>query len=220
MSLTPPTKRPRAKKEKIPEPKIQEVNSEESDQPSIVETDTIEISGNKKIEEEILNSKLKYEGPPFLLHEIECLCFSRIQQSLAHDAHGRRIDVFSLIDEDGAIIPSTIQCEDCGRKWIITDVDDYDLTTIESLPTYTRKRLQRVLPPDISHVCDEFKISTAMMAYIQWIFEEKKWGTQVLLSSRKYRREDISYETKILIINGPANFSIRDMKTSDIAELY
>lgn len=164
--------------------------------------------------------KIQYEGPPYILHEIECLCLSRVQSAMAHDGHGRRFDVFSLIDKEGEIIPSVVQCEDCGRKWEINGLDNYDLAQIDRMPTYTRKRLQRVLPSDLVHLCEEWKVSTAVIAHIQWIMEEKQWGTHILLSKKKYRREDTSFDTRILVINGPINFKINEIKASDVAEFW
>lgn len=230
-----PTRRPRKKKkQEAPKEPVQEQVVEEQSPPEPEKEEVKEATPVKKkppakrkrktkqqkIEEEIANAKLEYKGPPYMLHEIECLCFSRTQRAMAHDAHGRRIDVFSVIDEEGEVVPSVIQCEDCGRKWEINGLDDYDLAQLDRMPTYTRKRLQRVLPSELVHLCDEWKVPTALMAQIQWIIEEEKWGTQILISKKKYRREDIAFETRILIINGPLNFKVREVKASNIAEFW
>lgn len=222
-----PTRRPR-KKEKEDSPKEQ-VQKKDSAPDDVVHPEKStqtpkpkkkRKTKKEKIEEEIANAKLEYKGPPYVLHEIECLCISRVQKAMAGDAHGRRFDVFSLVDENGEIIPSTVQCEDCGRKWDVLSLDDYDMAQIDKMPTYTRKRLQRILPKDLVNACEEWKVSTALMAYMSWVIEEKKWGTQIIVNRKKYRREDISYDTRILIIEGPINFKIKEMQASNIAELW
>lgn len=237
MTMKAPSRRPsRKKKQEAPKEPVQEQVVEEQGPPEPPKEEVKEDSAlekpkakktrkprktkQQKIEEEIANAKLEYQGPPYILHEIECLCFSRTQRAMAHDAHGRRIEAFSLVDEDGELIPSVVQCEDCGRKWEINGLDDYDLSQMDRMPTYTRKRLQRVLPSDLVHLCNEWKVPTALMAQIQWIIEEEKWGTQILISKKKYRREDISFDARILIINGPINFKVKEIKASNVAEFW
>lgn len=227
MTMKAPSRRPSKKKPKPAEvePEVKEETPEPEEKPDPKSKPAPKPrkkrkTKQQKIEEEIANAKLEYQGPPYILHEVECLCFSRVQKALAHDAHGRRFDVFSLVDDDGELVSSVVQCEDCGRKWEILGIDDYDLSQMDRMPTYTRKRLQRVLPSDLVHLCDELKVSTALMAYISWIIQEQKWGTQVLLSNKKYRREDITFDSRILIIKGPLNFKIEEIKTSDVAEFW
>ncbi len=226
MTMKAPSKRPsrKPKKKAEVEPEVQEETPEPEPKakptPKPAPKRKKRKTKKEKIEEEIANAKLEYQGPPYVLHEVECLCFSRVQKAMAHDAHGRRFDVFSLVDDDGELVNSIVQCEDCGRKWEILGLDDYDLAQMDRMPTYTKKRLQRVLPSDIVHLCDEWKVPTAMMAYISWIIQEEKWGTQVVLSNKKYRREDIAFESRILIIKGPLNFKIEEIQTSNVAEFW
>lgn len=196
-------------------------NSEDNNSSSeVISQDSVKLESPVK-NDTIPEQSSVYLGVPYIIHEIECLCVSSVQRGMAHDGHGRIIEVFSLVSkDDGKIIPSIVQCEHCGRKWKVENINDYDLMTSDAIASYTKKRLQNLIPNEISHVCEELKVSTAIMAYIFWIFENKQWGSSVILSNKKFRREDEAFSSKILIINGPTNFSITEIKSSNIAEIW
>lgn len=115
-------------------------------------------------------------------HLIECNCvltqFKNIEPPRWH-----HFVVFSEIDEKGDIIPSFVQCNNCGLVHKVVEVgtsiplkkDDLpSITTLEDVKSGLPERLVMIL---VKHECE-------LPAYqeVMFILEHKLWGHSVTLS--------------------------------------
>lgn len=171
-----------------------------------------------KIQDEKLDKD--YMGQPYIIHEIECLCFDRVQRVLAHDSRPNKFKVFQPVDKTGNAVENIYACESCGRKWLVKDVDDYEPIKWDEKPYYTRKFLERNIPDEIVNLLKDLKCDLYVYAHIYFVLNNQIWGSRVPLAANKIKsaknRDEIRF--KILIIKGIGSFEIKEIPVSTIAD--
>ncbi len=145
-------------------------------------------------------------------HLLECKCilpqFKNVSPIVFH-----KFVVFSIIDEDGSIIPSYAQCNNCGVIHKILEVGQSEILKKEaSAAIQTADDIKLSLPEKLIGVLEASDCDLSIYQEVQFILENKKWGRGVVLSREK---NGDNVEGKFLLILGESLFKIESFLRED-----
>ncbi len=113
----------------------------------------------------------------YIKHLIQCRCilpqFEKMDIPPFH-----KFIVFSEIDNEGMVVPSFSQCNNCGIK----EVGVSDLIKKEALSSISSiKEIKSQLPSNLLDVLSESTLDLHSWQEILWIFNNDSWGKSVIL---------------------------------------
>jgi hypothetical protein len=202
-SRNPHKKKPQAPKKK---PVIKDTKTQEEPQTD----DVIE-----SVEES--DDSVKYKGLPYIIHQIECLCIDPSERLLSSNSHYYLFNIFQLIDDEGAAMGGVFQCDNCGRKWQVNDVDDYDFVAINENPVYSPKNIDKLLPARLVLMLNEFKCESYVKAWCLWVLQNKKWGESICIQVRVPQKNQEILKFKLLTLHTPTKYDIKELSGSKVA---
>lgn len=134
----------------------------------------------------------------YIKHLIECKCvlsqFKNLEPTRWHS-----FVVFSVIKEDGSIIPSFAQCNHCAIVHKITEVGVSSVTTKENIPGLeTIESVSSRLPKSLTTLLEKYNPNLPLLQEIEFIISNGLWGKTVILNKEKV--EGFLVGTQMMII--------------------
>lgn len=138
-------------------------------------------------------------------HLVECNC---VLPQLKHltPLIFHRFVVFSVVGEDGNVIPSYAQCPNCGIVHRIMEVGKSVIMRREDLNSLlTEDEIAKYLPPSLADVLRQYKVDYASWQQAKFIMENELWGRRITLS-----REELEGTVmgKVLVIIGTTLWTV------------
>tara|TARA_Y100001970_G_scaffold170409_1_gene208266 strand:- start:1324 stop:1806 length:483 start_codon:yes stop_codon:yes gene_type:complete len=152
-------------------------------------------------------------------HLIQCHCtlpqFRNREEPLFH-----KFTVFSKIDENGDIVVKFSVCENCGVVHKVYDICKSELLmgVEDNGSVISIKDIRPSLPNKLVQILDEHNCDLATWENVNFIVEEKRWGSMIIL--KKESMGD-SVQIKSITINSMKDFKIEShIRQDEIAGEY
>jgi hypothetical protein len=118
----------------------------------------------------------------FIKHLIECKCvlpqFKQVEPPRWH-----YFVVFSEINETGAVIPSFVQCNNCGIVHKVTEVGVSSILGRDDLPSLPNlEDIKSGLPEKIVSILEKYDCELPTYQEVAFILEHQLWGRMVILT--------------------------------------
>lgn len=148
----------------------------------------------------------------FIKHPVECVCI--LPQHLATKELFKFI-VLSIIDDNGEVVPSYVQCPNCGNIHKVIEI--FQSVTIgkesQDFPLLTNlEEIKLELPEHVRKLLENNKVSLVEWQEAKAIFEHQLWGKAIILKKEQFDGKTI---VKYLLIAGKELFQV---KTTTIEE--
>lgn len=147
-------------------------------------------------------------------HLIKCRCvlpqFKKLRVPPAH-----QFQVFSVVDESGAVVPKVVRCNNCGilhriqelcTSQILAKEDAVGCITVEDVKDGLDSRLAALLEREGADL--------ATWEAVRFCLDEQRWGDVVVLSSE---RVDGAKQGKYLRLFGPALFRVESFVRDEVS---
>ena len=147
-------------------------------------------------------------------HLIQCHCvlpqFRKLDDPLFH-----KFVVYSKFNETGEIEERLVRCNNCDAVHRVIDLCRSEIVIkIEETDTVVdEEEIKLGLPDKIVEILEKNNSDIATYESIDHIFNEKAWGSQVIISRQTVKNEKT--HVKILEINGENQFRLKS-ETIDI----
>lgn len=117
-------------------------------------------------------------------HLVECHCVLP-QYRTKPDPIYHKFVVFSETDDTGAAIPKHAQCNNCGVIHRVTGFMQSEIMmgNDESVAIVSVNDIKLSIPQNISSVLESYVVDLATWEQVQFILENKQWGTHVILTA-------------------------------------
>jgi regulator of RNase E activity RraB len=150
-------------------------------------------------------------------HLIKCRCFLH-QLKNAEEIPPHHFVVFSVIDEDGEVIPKFAQCNNCGIVHKVIDIcKSHIMNGRENLNSViTIDEIKDALPEKLVTILEKYKVDISGWEQAQFIIEEKQWGNFVILAQDTI---DGIKQGKIVKIIGESLFKLEAFASSNYIEV-
>lgn len=120
-------------------------------------------------------------------HLIECHCtLPQLRDRNPPIYH--RFVVFSQIDDDDNVIVKNAQCNNCGVIHRILDIGKSEIAQggkDDSASLVNIEDIKLSLPQNVINVLESYAVSLPTWEEVQWIIDNKKWGSFVVLASEE-----------------------------------
>jgi hypothetical protein len=128
--------------------------------------------------------------------------------------------VFSVIDNEGDVIPKFAQCNSCDAIHKVIDICKSEIIhgVDESDAILTVSDIKHCIPDNISKIIETHNCSFATWEHIKFVIDNSLWGEQIVIS-----RETIgdSSQVKILKLNSKDNYKIEtQLRQEEITGKY
>jgi hypothetical protein len=140
-------------------------------------------------------------------HQIECNCILP-QFMNSNPVVFHRFNVFSIIDENGNVVPSYAQCNNCDAIHKVIEIGVSKQLPKESsnlLPNLIE--IKQSIPENVRAIAESYKVDLPTWQEIQFIYENEKWGRKVILFKEE---DDGKIIGKMLLILGKSIFKIEN----------
>ena len=118
-----------------------------------------------------------------LKHLIRCRCVMPQFKNL-HEPPVHQFIVFSVLDDDDKLVPKFNQCNNCGLVHKVVDVCRSEITTRENMGSVlTIDDIKPSLAPNLIGILENNVADLTTWEHAQFIFENKRWGEFVVLST-------------------------------------
>lgn len=149
----------------------------------------------------------------YIKHLIECNCILKQYEEYNPPIYHKFI-VFSVINDDGSIKPSLVQCNNCGGIHRVTEVNKSEKLKRESSPSIpTIEEIQTCLPEKLVQILAKYNLDLPTWQEIKFIFENEKWDRPVILQKEEEKGERFG---KYLLLASKNLWSINSFSTEDI----
>lgn len=116
-------------------------------------------------------------------HLIRCRCVLPQFKKMA-DPPVHQFVAFSVINDDDIVVPKFVQCNNCGILHKVVDICKSEIVQRESMDSLvTIDDIRTALPENLSKILDMNKVDIATWEAAQFIYENKRWGEFVVLTS-------------------------------------
>jgi hypothetical protein len=118
----------------------------------------------------------------YIKHLVECNCvlpqFKHVEPPRWH-----HFVVFSEINEKGDVIPSFVQCNNCGIIHKVIEVQVSSILRRDDLPSLSKiEDLKSGLPVKLAGILEQYHCDLPTYQETMFILEHKLWGKTVILS--------------------------------------
>lgn len=147
-------------------------------------------------------------------HLIECHCvlpqYRKMENPIFH-----KFVAFSVLDDDGNVLPKTVQCNNCGAIHKVVDICVSEIVPgkDEAKSVLTKSDVSRSLPEQLATLLEEYQLEVADYECAKFIIENEKWGSTITLS--KEVEESGGYAGKSLNFVGPNKYRIDPFFATD-----
>lgn len=148
-------------------------------------------------------------------HLIECHCvlpqYRKMENPVFH-----KFVAFSVLDEDGNVLPKMAQCNNCGAIHKVVDICVSEIAPgkDEAKSVLTKSDISRSLPEQLAGLLEEYQLDVADYEYAKFIIENERWGSMIILS--KEAEENGGYAGKSLNFVGPNKYRIDPFFATDM----
>lgn len=138
-------------------------------------------------------------------HLVECHCVLPQYRSRPDPIYHRFV-VFSELEDD-VVITKNAQCGNCGVIHRVTDIfkSEIILGNDESVAIVTINDIKLSIPQNIAGVLESYNADLPTWEHVQFILENKSWGSSVILTSEN-KNEKI--EGKLLKFSSQSSIKI------------
>ena len=147
-------------------------------------------------------------------HLVECHCvlpqYRKLENPIFH-----KFVVFSVLDEEGNVIPKMSQCNNCGAVHKVVDICKSEIVPgkDETKSVLTKNDIARSLPQQISEMFEEYQLGVADYEFAKFIIDNEKWGSLIVLSREA---EGDGYTGKALNFIGPSKYRVDPYFDTDL----
>lgn len=147
-------------------------------------------------------------------HLIECHCVLPQYRKLTNPVF-HKFTVFSVLDDEGNVLPKMSQCNNCGAIHKVVDICVSEMVPgkDEAKSVITKNDIARSLPKQLVDVLQEYQLEVADYEYSKFIIENERWGSIIVLS--KETEEDGGFAGKTLTFVGPDKYRIDPFFATD-----
>lgn len=152
-------------------------------------------------------------------HLIECKCILKIFEDVSPMVFHKFV-VFSEFDNDGNLIPSYTQCNNCGVIHKVTEVATSILLGKEDMKSLqTIEDIELELPPQVVRQLKTNDCDLHVWQEARHILNHKLWGKFVVLSRERQEKtlpgEPEKVVGKALVILGDSLFKVETFEQTD-----
>ena len=92
--------------------------------------------------------------------------------------------VFSLVDDEGNVVPKMSQCNNCGAVHKVVDICISEIVPgkDETRSVVTKNDVARSLPKQLVEILEEYQLDVADYEMTKHIIENQLWGSLIILS--------------------------------------
>lgn len=138
-------------------------------------------------------------------HLIKCRCILPQFKKMI-DPPFHQFIVFSIIDDNDHVKPKLAICPNCGAVHKVIEISKSEITTKESAKSIlTIEDIKQSLPTNISSILEKNDVDLPTWEMAQFIYENKRWGEFVVLSTE---HDDDLKQGKYLTILGESLIKI------------
>ena len=153
--------------------------------------------------------------PTGLKHLITCRCVLP-QFKRAPDPPQHQFVVFSVINDDNTVRPKFAQCNNCGIVHKVVDVCRSEVGQRETVGSIlTPDEIKATLPQPLANALDANSVDQATWEYAKFVYDNKQWGTFVVLTTDE---EDGMRQGKYVQILGENMFQIDTFEREEIVK--
>ncbi len=115
-------------------------------------------------------------------HLVRCRCvlpqFKKLQ-----DPPNHQFIVFSVMDDDGKVVPKIVQCPNCGLVHKVTDITKSEIASGKesSKAVMTIDDIRPTLPQALANVLESNNADLPTWEAVQFEHENKRWGTTFIV---------------------------------------
>jgi len=139
-------------------------------------------------------------------HLIECHCVLPQYRKMANPIFHKFV-VFSVLDEEGNVLPKMAQCNNCGAIHKVVDICVSEIAPgkDEARSVVTKNDVSHSLPQQLVGLLEEYQVEVADYEMAKFIVENKRWGSVIVLSKEA---EGDGYAGKVLNFVGQDKYRI------------
>lgn len=148
----------------------------------------------------------------FIKHLIECKCLLPQYKNTFPPVFHKFL-VFSIVDQNGDIIPSYAQCNNCSVVHKIIEVGQSEILKIEEskiVPTIEDIKLS--LPEKMIGILQLYDCPLATWQEVKFIIENKMWGRGTVLAKE---RDGTSVIGKYMVVLGEHLYNIETFQREE-----
>lgn len=150
--------------------------------------------------------------PDYIKHLVSCRCVLAQFESMKHPPDHKFV-VFSELDEDGMIIPSHAQCNNCGIIHRVTEVETSYTLKRETLMSLQNIDDIKTSSPDwLIGILEQYQCELHVWQEAKFILDNNLWGRFIVLSKEK---EQTLVFGKLLQILGKNLYKINNFERDD-----
>jgi len=129
-------------------------------------------------------------------HIVECRCIlSQFRNHKNPPVH--KFIVFSVIDDDDAVLESLVKCNNCGITHKVFDLcKSKILEKSDDWQPISKEDVRLSLSLGLREILDSYDVDLPTWQMAQWIVENSRWGSKMILSKKDY---DDRIEGKFLV---------------------
>ena len=149
-------------------------------------------------------------------HLVKCRCILQHFKNRPN-APLHQFIVFSVIDDDGKVLPKYAQCNNCNVIHRVTDICKSDIILgKDAMATIaTIEDVQASLPEKLQSILTQNNADLATCENVQFIYENKHWGEFAVLVAESDK--DTGYRTgKFVRILGDSLFKVESFEREEI----
>ena len=148
----------------------------------------------------------------YIKHTVECNCVLP-QYAKLNPATFHQFIVFSVINNDGEIIPAFAKCNNCNAIHKVTEVGISETLAKEDISLLPKiNEIKLNIPEQIIALVESYNLDIPTWQEISFIVENKLWGKPVILSKEEDDGKTIG---KFLLILGKSLFKIDSYNTTE-----
>lgn len=114
--------------------------------------------------------------------------------------------VFSVLDDSDKVIPSFVQCNNCGAIHKVVDICRSEITNKDDLKSLiTIDELKNNIPEKIVSILEKYNVDLPTWQHVEFLVTNEKWGETVYLATDDV---DGTIQGKALILLGKGLFKV------------
>lgn len=147
-------------------------------------------------------------------HLVDCHCVLPQYRKLENPVFHKFV-VFSVLDDEGNVIPKMSQCNNCGAVHKILDICKSEIFSgkDETRSVLTKSDISKSIPKHVVELFEEYQLEVADYEFAKFIIENEKWGTLIVLSKEP---EGDGFTGKVLNFVGPDKLRVEPFFDTDL----
>lgn len=149
-------------------------------------------------------------------HLIQCHCILPQYRNTPNPIFHRFV-VFSVIDDDDAVVPKVVACNNCGAVHKVTEIwkSSIVIGRDDLQSAMTVEDISLSLPDNVVQVLKSYKVDLPTWEEVLFAFEQDAWGTEIVLT-----RDTVGELTQgkmLRLIGPPSRIKIESFTRDNLA---